>query len=267
MKEEYLLTGELEYTNEPYAIAKIAGIKMCESYNIQYGTNFISVMPTNLYGPNDNFNLETSHVLPALMRKIHLGKCLESVKWEALSAKNDKNWELIKQDLNKNPIEGICGENTKEEILDILEKYGIKLLNTTHLALNTSIEIWGSGNPKREFLWSEDMADACVFIMENRNFQDIVDSQITNTQYTNIPITNTHINIGTGIDISIKELAELIKKVIGFQGQLIFNTQKLDGTMLKRTDVTKLYSLGWKHKIELDEGIKLMYEWYKNATK
>jgi GDP-L-fucose synthase len=260
MSEECLLTSPLEYTNEPYAIAKIAGIKMCESYNIQYGTNFISVMPTNLYGPNDNFNLETSHVLPALMRKIHLGKCLESVKWEALSAKNDKNWELIKQDLNKNPIEGISGENTKEEILDILEKYGIKLLKT-------SIEIWGSGNPKREFLWSEDMADACVFIMEKINFSDIVDSQITNTQYTNIPITNTHINIGTGIDISIKELAELIKKVIGFQGQLIFNTQKLDGTMLKRTDVTKLHSLGWKHKIELDEGIKLMYEWYKNATK
>lgn len=264
MSEDSLLTSELEYTNEPYAIAKIAGIKMCESYNLQYGTNFISVMPTNLYGPNDNFDLETSHVLPALIRKVYLGKCLESVKWEVLSVMKDKNWELIKQDLNKNPIEGITGKNTKEEILNILEKYGIKLLNTTHLAPNTSIEIWGSGNPKREFLWSEDMADACVYLMEKINFKEIVDSQCTthHSLLTTHEVRNTHINIGTGKDISIKELAELIQKVIGFKGELYFNTEKPDGTMKKLTDVTKLNSLGWKYKINLEAGLKDMYKWY-----
>jgi GDP-L-fucose synthase len=272
MSEECLLTSPLEYTNEPYAIAKIAGIKMCESYNIQYGTNFISVMPTNLYGPNDNFDLEKSHVLPALIRKIHLGKYLESVKWEELyptcsletevsafsarSVKSDENWEKIKEDLNKNPIEGITGKDSKEKILNILEKYGIKLLNTTHLALSTSIEIWGSGSPKREFLYSEDMADACVFIIEKINFFDMC----KDTQ----EIRNTHINIGTGKDISIKELALLIKNIIGYQGELVFNTNKPDGTLEKLTNVSKLHELGWHHKIELKEGIKLMYEWYKN---
>jgi len=170
MKEEYLLTSELEYTNEPYAIAKIAGIKMCESYNIQYGTNFISVMPTNLYGENDNFDLETSHVLPALIRKIHLGKALEN-----------NNWEIIKKDLDKRPIESIDGSASEKEILSILNKFGIKVSskklvvsskkeNTTHYSLPTThsvkIEIWGSGKPRREFLYSEDMADACVYLME-----------------------------------------------------------------------------------------------------
>ncbi|WP_331774338.1 GDP-L-fucose synthase family protein [Sulfurospirillum sp. 1612] len=267
MKEDCLLTSELEYTNEPYAIAKIAGIKMCESYNLQYGTNFISVMPTNLYGPNDNFDLETSHVLPALLRKIHLGKCLESVKWEELSAKSDENWEKIKVDLNRNPIEGITRENTKEEILNILEKYGIKLLNTKHLAPSTSIEIWGSGTPRREFLYSEDMADACVFLMQNIDFKDII-NQAPKTQNpkpkTLQEVRNTHINIGTGEDISIKELANLIKKIVGYEGELTFNTDKPDGTMLKRTDPSKLHALGWKHKVELEEGIKIVYEWYLN---
>ena len=269
MSEDSLLTSPLEYTNEPYAIAKIAGIKMCESYNIQYGTNFISVMPTNLYGPNDNFDLETSHVLPALIRKIHLGKCLEGVKWEELSTKNDKNWELIKQDLNKNPIEGVSGENTKEEILDILEKYGIKLLNTTHLALNTSIEIWGSGNPKREFLWSEDMADACVYLMEKINFKEIIDSQCTthHLPLTTHEVRNTHINIGTGIDVSIKDLSYMIKDLISYKGELYFNTNKPDGTMVKLTDPSKLHSLGWKHTVELQQGIEKMYKWYLGNKK
>lgn len=198
MKEDSLLTSELEYTNEPYAIAKIAGIKMCESYNIQYGTNFISVMPTNLYGPNDNFDLETSHVLPALLRKIHEAK--------------------------------------------------IKNLD--------SVEIWGSGKPRREFLYSEDMADACVFLLENRDFKDTYTS-------TCKEVNNTHINIGTGIDISIKELAECIKTIIGFKGELYFNTQKPDGTIVKLTEPSKLHSLGWKHKVELEDGIRTMYEWYK----
>jgi len=295
MKEEFLLTSELEYTNEPYAIAKIAGIKMCESYNLQYGTNFISVMPTNLYGPNDNFDLEKSHVLPALIRKIHLGKALESVKWEALSVKGDEHWEVIKKDLNKLPIEGIDGNASKEEILEVLQKYGIKSLNAQSLTLNApqvAIEIWGSGKPMREFLWSHDMADACVFLMEKINFSDIIQSRTTNNQYTNTPTTNnatptsdkpcdslqspitnhqslsneirnTHINIGTGIDISIKELAETIKETVGFKGDLYFNTDKPDGTMKKLTDVSKLHGLGWKHQVELKDGIEKMYQWYK----
>ena len=235
MSENSLLTSELEYTNEPYAIAKIAGIKMCESYNLQYGTNFISVMPTNLYGPNDNFDLEKSHVLPALIRKIHLGKCLE----------ND-NWEAIKINLDKNPIEGIDGESSKDIILSVLAKYGVK---------KGEIEIWGSGKPKREFLWSEDMADACVFLLENRDFKDTFSAQQTE-------VRNTHINIGTGIDISIKELAEKIKDRVSYQGNFTFNTSKPDGTMQKLSNVERLHSLGWKHSIDLEKGVEKMYAWY-----
>jgi GDP-L-fucose synthase len=201
MKEDSLLTSPLEYTNEPYAIAKIAGIKMCESYNLQYGTNFISVMPTNLYGPNDNFDLEKSHVLPALLRKMH----------EA------------------------------------------KLSNTS------KVEIWGSGEPRREFLYSEDMADACVFLMENIDFQDTYDTDQKE-------IRNTYINIGTGVDISIRELAETIQKIVGYEGELYFNTSKPDGTMVKLTDPSKLHSLGWKHKVELEEGIRRVYAWYLENT-
>jgi len=243
MREDALLTSPLEYTNEPYAIAKIAGIKMCESYNLQYGTNFISVMPTNLYGPHDNFNLETSHVLPALVRKIHLGKALEN---------ND--WNTIKKDLNNMPIEGISGESKEEDILAILDKYGIKLLDNPDTT-QVTIEIWGTGKPMREFLWSEDMADACVFLMENRDFKDT---------YTpgQKEIRNTHINIGTGIEISVKELAETIKKVVGYHGTLFFNPEKPDGTMRKLTDPSKLHSLGWRHKVELKEGIEKIYNWY-----
>ena len=256
MKEEYLLTSELEYTNEPYAIAKIAGIKMCESYNLQYGTNFISVMPTNLYGPNDNFDLETSHVLPALIRKIYLGKCLE-----------EQHWEAICKDLDRNPIEGIDGSASEEEILNILSKNGVTIKtdtnqSTTRYPLPTtfsvSIEIWGSGKPRREFLWSEDMADACVFLMEKRDFKDTHNPN-------DKEIRNTHINIGTGIDISIKELAQTIKRIIGFSGELYFNTEKPDGTMVKLTDPSKLHALGWRHKVELEEGIERLYEWYLNA--
>ena len=250
MKEEYLLTSPLEYTNEPYAIAKIAGIKMCESYNLQYGTNFISVMPTNLYGENDNFDLEKSHVLPALIRKIHLGKCLE-----------ENNWDAIKDDLNKNPIENIDGNNTKEDILNILEKYGIKKqFNIKNSTFKISIAIWGSGTPRREFMYSEDMADACVYLMENIDFKEII--QKDNSTFNEV--RNTHINIGTGIDISIKELAELIKEIIGFKGKFYFNTSKPDGTMIKRTNPSKLHSLGWKYKVELEDGIEKIYEWYKN---
>jgi len=270
MKEEYLLTGELEYTNEPYAIAKIAGIKMCESYNLQYGTNFISVMPTNLYGPNDNFDLEKSHVLPALIRKIHLGKALEQ---------ND--WETVRSDLNRLPIEKINGDSAREKIVEILHKYGISF-NIQHSTLNidpdsVKIEIWGSGKPRREFLWSEDMADACIYIMEKIDFCDIAkeNNPTSNTQHPttcealntqrstlNTEIRNTHINIGTGEDISIKDLAYLIKDIIGFKGDFVFNTKKPDGTMVKLTDPSKLHKLGWKHKVELEEGIEKIYRWY-----
>lgn len=226
MKEEYLLTNTLEYTNEPYAIAKIAGIKMCESYNLQYGTNFISVMPTNLYGPNDNFDLEKSHVLPALIRKIYLAKMLSENKFD----------EVIKD----------LGVNNINEAKAYLETFGVNA---------NSVEIWGSGKPKREFLWSEDMADACVFIMENREFLDTY-------KEGDKDIRNTHINIGTGKDVAISELAEVIKEVIGFKGDLVFNTDKPDGTMRKLTDVSKLNNLGWKYIVELDSGIKKMYNWY-----
>ncbi|MDB2415157.1 GDP-L-fucose synthase [Rickettsiales bacterium] len=242
MKEDSLLTSPLEYTNEPYAIAKIAGMRMCESYNIQYGTNYISVMPTNLYGPNDNFDLEKSHVLPALIRKIYIGKALEEDKWD-----------IIISDLNKMPIEGISGDNSKEEILSKLADFGIKIDQNK----NVQVEIWGSGNPKREFLWSEDMADACVFIMENRDFKDTYSA---NTK----EIRNTHVNIGTGVEISIKELAQTVKATIGFSGELFFNSSKPDGTMLKLTDVSKIHGLGWKHKIDLDEGIKKLFQWYRS---
>jgi len=238
--ENSLLTAPLEYTNEPYAIAKIAGIKMCESYNLQYGTNFLSIMPTNLYGPNDNFDLEKSHVLPALIRKIHLGKCLES-----------NNWDIIRKDLNTRPIEKINGNSSQEEILNILNKYGISQNKS-----EVQVELWGTGNPMREFLWSEDMADATVFIMETVNFSDL-----TNV-ITNKEIRNTHINIGTGKDISIKDLAILTKNIVTFGGQFVFNTNKPDGTFRKLTDVTKLNSLGWKHKIEIHEGIEKIYDWY-----
>ena len=256
MKEDSLLTSPLEFTNEPYAIAKIAGIKLCESYNLQYGTNFISVMPTNLYGPNDNFDLEKSHVLPALIRKIHLGKCLE-----------ENNWKAIRKDLNKRPIENIDGNASENEILAILEKYGIKNLPSSILNLESSfsVEIWGTGKPAREFLWSEEMADACVFLMENIDFKDLIRENqwdISANQWVG-EIRNTHINIGTGKEISIRELAEKIKQTVGFKGELKFNTSKPDGTMKKLTDVNKLHAIGWKHSIEIDEGIRRIYDWYR----
>ena len=255
MKEAYLLTAPLEYTNEPYAIAKIAGIKMCESYNLQYGTNYIAVMPTNLYGPNDNFDLEKSHVLPALIRKLHLGKCLEN---------ND--WNAVRADLNRLPIEGIDGSAPEAAISSILAKYGVKALN----AADVAIEIWGSGAPMREFLWSEDMADACVFLMKNRDFSEIArNAQAEAPGKASDPlhaeIRNTHINIGSGKDISVRELAETIKATVGFGGELYFNTDKPDGTMKKLTDVSKLHGFGWRHTVELREGIQRMYNWYKGV--
>jgi GDP-L-fucose synthase len=240
MKESELLTAPLEYTNEPYAIAKIAGIKMCESYNLQYGTNFIAVMPTNLYGPNDNFNLETSHVLPAMLRKIHLGKCVET-----------DDWTTDSRDLNRRPIEGVGGDASRDDIVKILAKYGIQRKENGAV----QVEIWGSGAPLREFLWSEEMADATVFVMERINFADIAANM-------GKEIRNTHINVGTGVDISIRHIAYLIKEKTGFAGELWFNTEKPDGTMKKLTDVTTLHALGWTHQIGIEEGIQKLYAWY-----
>jgi GDP-L-fucose synthase len=191
MKESALLTSELEYTNEPYAIAKIAGLKMCENFNLQYGTNYISVMPTNLYGPNDNFHLENSHVIPGIMSKMRLAKNSQA----------------------------------------------------------SQAELWGTGKPLREFLWSEDMADACIHIMENVDFKDV----------------KSHINIGSGKEISIADLARLIAKTVGFEGKIVFDSSKPDGAMRKLTDVSKLHSLGWRHKVEIEEGIRRLYEWYGNS--
>jgi GDP-L-fucose synthase len=224
LNENSLLTSELEYTNEPYAIAKIAGIKLCESYNIQYGTNFISVMPTNLYGPGDNFNFEKSHVLPALMRKIYLAKCLE-----------DKNELAILNDLNL---------NNYLEATEYLNSIGVS---------NGVVNIWGSGKPMREFMWSEDMADACIHVMKNVNFSDLLTSE---------EVRNTHINIGTGEEISIADLAVLIAKIIGYTGEFHFDSSKPDGTMRKLTNVSKLHSLGFKHAVSLKEGIERVYQWY-----
>jgi GDP-L-fucose synthase len=241
IKETELLRDTLEYTNEPYAIAKIAGIKLCESYNLQYKTNFISVMPTNLYGPNDNFDLENSHVLPALIRKIHLGKLL-----------NDDNWEAIKKDLSILPIKGASCLASKKSIIEVLHKLGVIINNN-----EVKVEIWGSGKPSREFMWSEDMADASIYVMEQVNFIDCF-------EYGEVEVRNTHINIGTGEDCTIKELAELIKLEVGFTGDLVFDVSKPDGTMKKLTDVSKLNTLGWKHKVILEEGVKRLYHWYLN---
>ena len=237
MKEDCLLTNTLEYTNEPYAIAKIAGLKMCESFNIQYGTNYIAVMPTNLYGPNDNFHLEKSHVLPAMIRKIHLAKCL-----------NENDWEAVRKDLNLRPVEGVNGNNTNEEILNVLAKYGIA---------PDAVTLWGTGTPMREFLWSEEMADASVHVLLNVDFKDTYDA-------SQKEIRNCHINVGTGKEVSIRQAAEMIAKEIDFKGELRWDSSKPDGTMRKLTDVTKLHNLGWHHKIEIDEGIHRMYEWYLN---
>ena len=234
MKEEALLTGPLEYTNEPYAIAKIAGLKMCESYNLQYGTNYIAVMPTNLYGPNDNFDLEKSHVLPAMIRKIHLGHCLLQEDWTAL-----------RKDLDRLPVEGVSGQSDQRDILDKLAKYGIH---------DSFVELWGTGKPLREFLWSEEMADASVFIMEKVDFADL--------KGTSPEVRNCHINIGTGKEISIGEAAQLIAQRVGYKGEIRFNADKPDGTMRKLTDVSKLNALGWRHQIEIQEGIDKMYSWY-----
>lgn len=234
--EDALLTSPLEYTNEPYAIAKIAGLKMCESFNLQYGTNYIAVMPTNLYGPNDNFNLETSHVLPAMIRKLYLAKML-----------NEANWDAVRADMNRRPVEGVDGAASNEVIVAMLNKYGIY---ADHLML------WGTGAPIREFLWSEDMADASVYALLNIDFDDVRGS--------NPEVRNCHINIGSGKEITIRQLAELVQHTVGYNGEIRWDATKPDGTMRKLTDVSKLHSLGWHHSVEIEEGVARLVDWYKN---
>lgn len=265
MKEDCLLTSELEYTNEEYALAKISGLKMCESYNLQYGTNYIAVMPTNLYGPNDNFHLENSHVMPAMMRKIYLAKLI-----------HDSDWNAITVDMDKRPVEGVTGAFSHEEILKVLAKYGIE---------DNKVTLWGTGSPLREFLWSEDMADASVHVLLNVDFSDIIGiekyssvhygASVDGTVDRNhsagrggaIPalgeIRNCHINVGTGKELTIRQLSELVVKSVGFQGEVVFDASKPDGTMRKLIDVSKLHSLGWTHKVEIEDGVQKLFEWYK----
>jgi len=245
MKEDYLLTDILEYTNEPYAIAKIAGIKMCESYNLQYGTNFISVMPTNLYGQNDNFDLEKSHVLPAIIRKIFLSKCLST-----------NNFNLIRKDIELRPIKNLSHTSSEKEITEKLESYNI---------FKNSVKLWGSGNPRREFLHSDDLANASIHLIENIDFKDITKLKFNISDYNefkNYEIRNTHINIGTGKDISIKELAELVKEIENYEGKIIWDSSKPDGTFQKLLNTSVINNLNWKYKTKLSEGIKKVYENY-----
>ena len=308
MKEDCLLTSELEYTNEEYAIAKIAGLKMCESYNLQYGTNYIAVMPTNLYGPNDNFHLENSHVMPAMMRKIYLSKLLA-----------DGNWEAIRKDLSIRPVganikeapspatvpsasaatvpsaspatvpsaspEGITryvidGNSDEATILKVLAFYGIE---------PNKVTLWGTGTPLREFLWSEDMADASVHVLLNVDFKDIIgiekyssvhygvaaDGVVDRNHSTGrggaIPslgeIRNCHINVGTGKELTIRQLSQLIVKAVGFEGEVLFDAAKPDGTMRKLIDVSKLHSLGWTHSVEIEDGVSRLFDWYRESIK
>jgi GDP-L-fucose synthase len=245
MREDYLLTSPLEYTNEPYAIAKIAGLKLCESFNLQYGTDFIAVMPTNLYGPNDNFDFRKSHVLPALLRKIHLARALSL-----------DDWDTIRGDMQARPDEWCDGRGDRSELEEFLRSVGVSRTDG-----RVSVEIWGTGRPRREFLWSEDMADACVFVMERLSFGDIV----ALNEIVGGEVRNAHLNIGTGEDVSIEELARAIATRVGFDGQLVFNSDKPDGTMRKLTDPGRLNSLGWRHSVGIEEGIERLYAWYVGA--
>ncbi|MBR3456327.1 MAG: GDP-L-fucose synthase [Bacteroidaceae bacterium] len=267
MREDCLLTSPLEYTNEEYAIAKIAGLKMCESYNLQYGTNYIAVMPTNLYGPNDNFHLENSHVMPAMMRKVYLAKLI-----------HECSWDKVRTDLNTRPVEGVDGSASQEVILSVLSRYGIE---------DNKVTLWGTGTPLREFLWSEDMADASVHVLLNVDFSDIIgiekyssvhygartDGSVDRNHSAGrggaIPqlgeIRNCHINVGTGKELTIRRLSELVVDAVGFEGEVVFDTTKPDGTMRKLIDVSKLHSLGWTHKVEIEDGVNRLFQWYRDS--
>lgn len=235
MTEDALLTSELEYTNEPYALAKIAGLRMCESFNLQYGTDYVAVMPTNLYGPNDNFHLENSHVLPAMIRKVHLAKLL-----------GQGDYAAVRADLAARSVSTIAADASDAGIASGLEAFGI---------YPGRVRLWGTGAPLREFLWSEDMADACVHILLNVSFADVA-AQCRGD------IRNTHINIGTGKELTIRELSQLVADAVGFDGTIEWDSSKPDGTMRKLCDVSRLHALGWKHTVELPDGVRRLYSWY-----
>lgn len=239
IREDALLTSPLEYTNEPYAIAKIAGLKMCESFNLQYGTNYLAVMPTNLYGPNDNFDLVSAHVLPAMIRKVLLAKFLA-----------DGDYRKIRQDSSVRSIPGIDPTSTEEEMADALARFGV---------YPDRLELWGSGKPLREFLWSEDMAEACVYVMEHIDFQDLYSPETTQ-------VRNCHINIGSGEEVSIADLACLIADAVGYKGAILFDPTKPDGTMRKLTDSSLIRRLGWRHRVALRDGIGRLLDWYKHSV-
>lgn len=267
MTEDCLLTSPLEYTNEEYAIAKIAGLKMCESYNLQYGTDYIAVMPTNLYGPNDNFHLENSHVMPAMMRKVYLSKLI-----------HDGAWDSIARDMDRRPVEGVSGSSSREEILAVLSRYGIE---------DNRVTLWGTGTPLREFLWSEDMADASVHVLLNVSFSDIIGIERYSSVHYGVStdgavdrnhsagrggaipslgeIRNCHINVGTGKELTIRELSQLVVDAVGFEGEVFFDATKPDGTPRKLIDVSKLHSLGWTHSVEIGEGVRKLFEWYRST--
>ena len=277
MTEDCLLTSPLEYTNEEYAIAKIAGLKMCESYNLQYGTNYIAVMPTNLYGPNDNFHLENSHVMPAMMRKIYLAKLIHDGKWTAIRRDMDKRPVQFKKGEQKLTVSGSASE---EDILEALAFYGI---------YDNKVVLWGTGTPLREFLWSEDMADASVHVLLNVNFSDVigiekyssvhygasasgaVDRNNSEGRGGAIPslgeIRNCHINVGTGKELTIRELSQLVVETVGFKGVVEFDASKPDGTPRKLIDVSKLHRLGWTHSVEIEDGVKKLFDWYQDSLK
>lgn len=234
LKTEYLLTGALEPTNEPHAIAKIAAIKLCQYYNEQYGTNFVSVIPTNLYGINDSFNLETAHVLPTLLRKFHLAQLLRR-----------KEFEDIKTDLQAHSFGFALDEkinmSNEEAIRNTLESIGVT---------GDYVVLWGSGEPYREFLSVDDLADACVFLMNSYDTNEIGDL----------------VNMGTGKDIKIKDLAKMIQEIVGFDGEIRCDLSKPDGTPRKVLDISKIRQLGWQPKTSLEEGIKMTYEWYRKSS-
>ncbi len=281
MTEDCLLTSELEYTNEEYAIAKIAGLKMCESYNLQYGTNYIAVMPTNLYGPNDNFHLENSHVMPAMMRKVYLAKLI-----------NDNDWAAIRKDLKIRPVGATIpenGEKVRYQIDETSDESVIRKVLSWYGIEDNQVTLWGTGKPLREFLWSEDMADASVHVLLNVDFSQIIgiekyssvhygattDGAVDRNHSTGrggaIPalgeIRNCHINVGTGKELTIRELSELVVKAVGFTGKVLFDSSKPDGTMRKLINVDKLHSLGWMHKVEIEDGVQKLFEWYQESIR
>ena len=252
LREEALLTGPLEPTNEPYAIAKIAGIRLCDAYNRQYGTNFISAMPTNMYGPGDNYHPENSHVLPAMIRKMHLAKSLETGDFDELMRVFAHELAVGGLPLDVDDLPGSNLQTSNHDnLLQWLEKSGIRQI-TNNQSPTTELSLWGSGTPKREFLYSDDLAEACVFLVENTNYKDMAFTDESGT-------VQSHINVGSGKEVTIKELAETVKEVVGFEGELAWDTSKPDGTPRKLMDSSRINALGWKPQVDLKTGIARAY--------